>query len=373
MTPRISRRELIMRAGALGISVPALGAILAACGGGGGGGSSRSLSVLNWPLYVEDDDPDTSPTLKAFTKATGIAMDYRAEFDDNGSVYLKYQPDLAKGRGIGFDIVTPTSWMAARMIREELVQPLDLSRIPNAKNIRADLANPEWDPGRKYSMPYAQGQVGLAYFPDKTGRPLTSAADLLDPAFKNRVTLLSEWRDTVGLFVIDAGVDPAVATVDDVKAGIAKIREARDAGQFRKIVGNSYVNDLITGEVWVAVGWSGDVASLKAADTPDIEFALPERGAMSFVDTMVIPVGAANKAEAEEFINFLYDPAVSGPLFEKITYVSPVNGATAAMSPEAQANPFINPPAGSKLYEFRAFTPTEEEELEGLFAEATQL
>ena len=371
MTPRISRRDLISRGAALGLAVPSLGALLAACGGGGG--SSRSLSVLNWPLYIEDDDPDTSPTLKAFTKATGITVDYRAEFDDNGSVYLKYQPDLSRGRGIGFDLIAPTSWMAARMIREELVQPLDLSRIPNAKNVRPDLASPEWDPGRKYSLPYAQGKVGIAYFPDKTGRPLTSVVDLLDPAFKNRVTLLSEWRDTVGLFVLNNGVDPSKATVEDVKAGIEVIRQARDAGQFRKIVGNSYVNDLITGEVWIAVGWSGDIASLKAADTPDIEFVLPERGAMSFVDTFVIPVGAEQRTEAEEFLNFLYDPAVSGPLFEKITYVSPVAGAKDAMSAAAQANPFINPPEGARLYEFRSFSPTEEEELDGLFAEATQL
>lgn len=371
MAPQISRRDLISRGAALGLSVPTLGALLAACGGGGG--SSRSVSFLNWPLYIEDDDPDTSPTLKAFTKATGIAMDYRAEFDDNGAVYLKFQPDLSRGRGVGFDLMTPTSWMAARMIREELVQPFDLSRIPNAKNLRPDLASPDWDPSRKFSLPYAQGQSGIAYFPGKTGRPLTSAADLLDPAFKNRVTLLSEWRDSVGLFLLDSGVDPTKATVAEVKASIETIRQARDAGQFRKIVGNSYVNDLITGEVWAAVAWSGDVASLKSADTPDIEFLLPERGAMSFVDNLVIPVGAEHKAEAEEFINFLYDPAVSGPLFEKITYVSPVTGAAASMSAEAQANPFINPPANARLYEFRSFSPAEEEELEGLFAEATQL
>jgi spermidine/putrescine transport system substrate-binding protein len=129
---------------------------------------------------------------------------------------------------------------------------------------------------------------------------------------------------------------------------------------------------LITGEVWISVAWSGDAASLKAADTPDLEFVLPEKGAMSFVDNCLIPKGAKNKAQAEAFLNYVYDPAISGPLFESITYVSPVTGAADFMTPEGQANPFVNPPAGSKLYEFREVTPEEEEEIVTLFEEATR-
>ena len=166
---------------------------------------------------------------------------------------------------------------------------------------------------------------------------------------------------------------PTTATMDQIRAALAVIKEAQDAGQFRKVSGNSYTDDLITGEVWLAIGWSGDIASLKAVDRPEIEYVLPEKGAMSFVDNCLIPLGAKNKAGAEVFLNHVYDPAVSGPLFEAITYVSPVEGATAFMTAAGQTNPFVNPPPGARLYEFRDVTEAEEEEIVTLFAEATQL
>ena len=332
-----------------------------------------TLRILTWPLYIEHDDPLTSPTLKSFAAATQVKVDYKAEFDDNDAVYTKYGPDLKRGHNIGFDIIVPTAWMAAKMINEGMALKLDPGGVPNKRNIRADLASPSWDPGREYSLPWAQGQTGMAYFPKKTRRPITSISDLLDPAFKNRVSLLTEWRDTIGLFLLDAGVSPADATMDQIRATIEVIGKARDAGQFRKIQGNVYTDDLITGEVWLAIAWSGDIASLKAGDTPDIEYVLPDKGAMSFVDTMIIANGAANKAAAEAFMNYVYDPKVSGPLFESITNVSPVQGAAQYMTPAGQADPFVNPPAGSKLYEFREVSADEAAEIDDLFTKATQL
>jgi spermidine/putrescine transport system substrate-binding protein len=407
----VSRREALRRAGLLGAAGLSLPALVTACGGdddgssdtapgttGGtattsGGGTSTTagsgttaaatttagstaplegtLHILTWPLYIENDDPTTSPTLKNFSAATGVDVDYSSELDDNEAFYTKYQPDLAKGKGIGYDLVVPTSWMAARMIKEGLVQPL--GPIPNRSNLRDDLASPNWDSTRQYSLPWAQGQTGISYFPDKTERPITSVADILDPKFKNRVSILSEWRDTVGLFMLDMGFDVNNPNMDEVKQAIDAIGQARDDGQFRKIVGNSYTDDLITGEVWIALAWSGDIATLKAADTPDIEYVLPAKGAMSFVDNMLIPVGAENKAAAEAYMNFVYDPNVSGPLFEAITYVSPVKGAADFMTDAGKANPFVNPPAGSKLYEFGDVTADQEAEIVELFAKATQL
>ena len=77
------------------------------------------------------------------------------------------------------------------------------------------------------------------------------------------------------------------------------------------------------------MAWSGDIASI-SEDAEGLEWVIPSQGGMRFVDTMLIPIGAENKAGAEAFMNFLYDPTVSAPLFESISYVSPVNGAVAA-------------------------------------------
>ena len=90
-------------------------------------------------------------------------------------------------------------------------------------------------------------------------------------------------------------------------------------------------------------------------------------------DNLLIPVGAKNKAGAEELINFLYDPKNSGPLFEAISYVSPVKGAIDYMGPAGKDSIFVNPPVGAKFYEFGAVDDAAFEELSALFVEATQL
>ena len=172
--------------------------------------------------------------------------------------------------------------------------------------------------------------------------------------------------------MLDLGLNPTTGSLDDAKKGVEEIKKARDAGQFRKIQGNSYVDDLQTGEVWAALAWSGDIASLKK-DVPDIEFVLPAKGAMSFTDNAMIPVGAKNTLGALELLNFLYDPRNAAPLYESIVYVPPVKGAVDQMSAAGKANIFINPPADAKLYEFRDLTDAEYDELSTAFVEATQL
>jgi spermidine/putrescine transport system substrate-binding protein len=195
---------------------------------------------------------------------------------------------------------------------------------------------------------------------------------------KGRVSLLSEVRDTVGLFMLAEGKDPSKVDIAGAKATIEKIKQARDGGQFRKIAGNSYVDDLTSGDVWAAVAWSGDVASIqadqKAANkAKPVQWVFPADGAMSFTDTLLIPAGAKNVEGAGKLINHFYDPAISGPLFESISYVSPVKGAGEKMSADAGKNPLINPPATAKIVEFADLTDDEADELSKSFDEATKL
>jgi spermidine/putrescine transport system substrate-binding protein len=381
---RTTRRQFLGRGAAL-LGGLALGpTVLAACGGddeegtstgtaagAAGGLAGTELVILNWPLYIENDDAQTSATLEAFTEQTGIEVDYRPEIDGNDSFYTKYEPELAAGRGIGVDLVVLTSWMAARMIEEGFVQELDPGAVPNKANLLPDLADADFDPGRRYSLPYAIGQAGLAYYPDKVGGEIDDVNVIFDPEFRGKVTILDEMRDSVGLTMLGMGLDPSTGSVADAEAAIAKIAEARNAGQFKRITGNSYTEDLDLGDTWIAIAWSGDIASLRA-DNEELAWVIPKQGGMRFVDNMLIPIGAKNKAGAEAFMNFLYQPAVAAGLYEAINYVPPVAGAKEEMTREAQASPFINPPPTPKLYDFRTLTPEEDERLSRAFAEATQ-
>jgi spermidine/putrescine transport system substrate-binding protein len=380
----VSRRSFLLGSGAVALGGPAL---LAACGdkkttggetatGGEGAsgskGSADKVRIASWPLYLENDsDPQKSPTIMGFVKATGLKVDYKPAVDSNDSFTTKYQGDLEAGRDIGFDVVVLTSWMASRWISKGWAEKIPAGLLPNKVNLLDRLASPSWDKNRDYTLPYAIGQVGIAYYPDKVGFEINSVNDLLKPSLKGKVTLLSEMRDMLGLFLLMDGINPEEATVAQGLASIEKIKKARAAGQFRKVAGNSYIEDLGLGDAAASFAWSGDVASIQA-DNPDLKWVLPKEGATQFVDTMVVPKGA-NIEAAAKWMNYLYDPKVSGPLFEAISYTSPVKGAGDFMTKEAAGNPLINPPENANIKnEFRDLNEAEAAELEKAFAEATQ-
>jgi spermidine/putrescine transport system substrate-binding protein len=355
--------------------------LLAACGsdsstssgttGGGGGGGGGSLTMLNWPFYIENDEPDTSVLLTGFKDSTGISVDYQTVIDSNEDFNTKYGDTLASGQGIGADLIVLTSWNCADYIKAGWVEPFDAANFPNKSNVIDVLANPAWDPGRAASIPWAVGQTGLAYYPDKVGGEITDVNAIFDPKFAGRVTILDEMRDTVGLVLLGQGINPETATTDQMLAAVAKIGAARDAGQFRKITGNSYTEDLALGDAWISVAWSGDAASLIAEDE-NLAWVIPEQGGMRWVDNAMIPIGAENKANAEALLNYLYQASVAGPFYEAISYIPPVKGAEAEMSPEAQQSPFIVPPPTPPLYEFEILTPEQTEEVSRAFTAATQ-
>ena len=93
---------------------------------------------------------------------------------------------------------------------------------------------------------------------------------------------------------------------------------------------------------------------------------------MLWVDNAMIPVGEKNPEGANKLLNYVYDPAVAGPLYESIQYIPPVTGAEKYMTAAAQASPFIVPPATPPLYEFDVISPDVAEEVERAFVAATE-
>jgi spermidine/putrescine transport system substrate-binding protein len=351
--------------------------LLAACGsddeGGSGGGDSDALWHDNWTGYMDEE------TLDLFRESSGIEIKY-TELFDNYESFAKYQADLAAGNNIGPDILTPSSWLAARLIDLGWVRELPLDDIPNAANLVESLQNPLFDPEGRYSLPYQSGMTGLAYNVAETGRELTSMADLFDPEFKGRVGMLTEMRDTVGLTMLLTGEDPATATVDSAAAAFDMIDEANSNGQIRAFTGNDYMDDLATGNYAACIGWSGDISQL-ALDNPDLRFAIPEEGGMRWFDTMVIPSGAENVANAAVWMNYLYDPENAARIEAYIGYMSPVAGVQevlAAGDPDQQAlaeSPLMFPDDAilAKLSVFANLDEETEAAFDERFAEITGL
>lgn len=385
----VSRRDFLKRMGGAGAFALAGPTLLAACGedetattttAGGAtttAAPSNELFVDNWILYIDttEDSPDGTSTIDEFAAETGIDVTYTEGVNSNEEWFGKYQAQLASGQPTGFDIVVLTDYMAARMLRLGYAEKIDKANVPNMANLVDALKSPTFDPNREYTLPWQSGFTGLAYDIDQTGGELSSLEAIKDPAFKGKVGVLTGYPDTIGLLLLMEGKDPSTASLDDMLAAADELGKLVSDGQIRQVYGNEYIDALINGDLAVCFGWSGDIFA-NQEDSPQIQFAFPDEGVILWTDNMMIPKGAANKANAEKWMDFYYRPAVAAELAYWVWYVSPVDGAQEAMEdidPEFVDQPLIFPDETiqEKSYIFRALDEEEETALNEAVATAT--
>ena len=238
--------------------------------------------------------------------------------------------------------------------------------MPNKKNILPALANVSFDPGRQYSLTWQSGYAGLAYNKKKVKQPVRTIDDLWRPDLKGRVEVLSEWRDTLGLIMRSQGTDiDKPFTQDQFDKALQVLETQLQNGQIRQVKGNSYKEDLISGDALAVIGWSGDLFQLNAENDDKWGFTIPEAGGTYSFDTLLIPVGSPHKANAEKLINYYYDPAVMAEVEDYVNYISPVKGSKEALlktDPEVAKNGLIFPSEAvlAKSHGFRSLTAAEE-------------
>ena len=292
----------------------------------------------NWPLYIDINDNGKYPTIEQFTKQTGIKVNYQEAINDNSEFFGIIQPDLAANRSIGYDVITPSDWMVAKLIRLGYLQPLDKSLLPNWNANAQDLfQNPWYDPGNVYSVAWQSGLVGIGYNPKLTGRDITKFDDLFDPAFKGNVGMFSEMIDTMSMTLLSLGIDPHTATDADAQQAQQKLLAASQAGQFQQFYGNDYYDALAGGNVAVTMAWSGDISQMQLYDNPDVKFVVPQEGGMLFVDNMVMPKVVDHPADAYKLMDYWYSLEAAVPLTEYIGYYSPVKGVREKVQADADA------------------------------------
>jgi len=360
----VSRRALLAGAGA----VAGAGA-LAACGSGGSGGASKdAVRWANWTLYLDVDSSGKKyPSLEAFTKQTGIKAVYSEDINDNDEFFGKVQGQLKLKKDIGYDVITPTDWMAARFIRLGYTQKFDKANIPNAKNILPTLASPSFDPNRDSSLTYQGIMGGLGWNTKVNPKGMKSVDDLWQPQNKGKIIVLSEMRDTIGVILLSQGINPETVTEDQFMNAVDFLAKKISDGWIRGVKGNEYKEDLISGDATAVIAWSGDLFQLSSENAGKFDFAIPESGGTISGDNFLIPSTTTpeGKANAEKLINYYYDPAVAAEVAAYVNYVTPVQGAQAEMEkidPALAKSEYIFPTQKtlSRLHVFKALTPTEE-------------
>jgi len=299
------------------------------------------LHWAQWPAYIDLTGkaatnlkyaPGSSPTLEQFKAKYKVDVDYEEKIEDNKVFYATIQPQLQSGAATGWDMITITDWLAAKIISKSWAEKIDQGNVPNCTaNLRDALKNQVWDPSNDYHYPWQSGMTGIGY-----NKNVLKAAGKAEPKSlvdlyalpANRVSFLTESRDTFGLGLLKLGIDPnpQAITADNLQAVHDDIKPLVDKGLI--FADNSYLKNFAAKKTWAAMVWSGDLAS---SGTEGDTFVVPTEGAMIWTDNMVIPKGATNKFTAELMMNYVYDPKIAAQIENYVYYVSPVNGAKAEL------------------------------------------
>jgi len=377
---QLSRRRLLQGAG-LGASALAL----AACAAPGDSSaidiseSDSSLVWASWPSYIDEDLSGHSPTLKEFTKQSGISVEYRAVVKDNVGFYLTMKDQLALAKPTGADVIVVSDWMAARLIRFGYAQKLNSENIPNKVNLNKTLAQPDFDPSRDYSLPWQSGFIGLAWNTEEYPKGLVSVEQLWHDDLKGKVVVLAEMRHTMGMLLLAQGVDISqdIWGIDEFKKASAVLEQHLASKHILGVMGSDYIDTFKSGEAIAGFARAGDIAVLNAkAGYEKYKFLLPGSRGTFFTDSLVIPAGAQHKTNAEKLMNFYYDPAIATEVVDWIRCVSPVDGTleyALENYPKLAENQFTFPNASamSRASIFRTLTTTDDQAFNAEFRRIT--
>lgn len=358
---RISRRVLLERIGALGAAA-ALAPVIAACAANPVSPSSSSLSapgtttpppsatppspgpsasaeptpapspetelsVFNWADYIGED------VVPSFEAKYGVKVTYDF-FDTYDTMYAKIGQ-----KGGGYDLTFPTSVDIPALLQRDLIQPLDLTLIPNIVNLAAEWANPGYDPGNAHSVPYMWWTTGVAYDTDKISDKLTSWAALWDPRFSKHIAMLDDSREAFAAALFRLGKDANTTNDVDLDAALGLLKQ-------QKPLLRTYTTDdigvLSSGDAWIAHAWGSDVYQVQS-ERASVVFYIPEEGGVRGSDTAVLLANAKHPIAAQLFMNDLLDAQVSASNTNYIGYMGPNAAAREFIDPAILADPTVNP------------------------------
>ena len=296
-----------------------------------------TLNVLNWGQNIADGSDDTLDIIAAFEEAhPNIDVNY-STYASNEELYSK----LSTG-GITVDVIIPSDYMIARMINEGMLEELDFGNIPNYQNIDESFKNTAYDPDNRYSVPYTWGTVGIIYNEKYVDEADVTGWELLwNAKYAGKILMFDNSRDAFGIAQYLLGYDVNTTDENELQACADKLAQ-------QKPIVQQYVMDQIYSameneEAYIGVYYAGDCMAMMA-NNEDLRFYLPEnQGFNLFIDAMCIPTCCQEKEAAEQFINFLCDPEISGANMDYIYYGSPISEAREYMDEELAQSPVVYP------------------------------
>ncbi|MFO8142493.1 MAG: extracellular solute-binding protein [Marinobacter sp.] len=268
------------------------------------------LNLYNWSEYMPQE------VLEKFTEETGIQVVYTT-YDSNEAMYarLKLLDDSA-----AYDLAVPSTYYVSKMRQEDLLMPIDRSKIEGFDNLDPELVNLDIDPDNQYSVPYLWGTTGLAVDTADVDGEVTAWADLWDERFEGRVMLTNDMREVFHVALRVLGYSGNTTDPDEIEQAYEKLTELMPS--VRTFNSDAPRMPYLEGETDVGMIWNGE-AVMGREGLPTLEYVYPAEGIIAWLDSFVIPKSAKNPDAAHQFISFVLQPEIAALISEDIGYATP--------------------------------------------------
>ena len=352
---RVSRRVLLERIGKVGAAA-ALAPVIAACSGsaatqspaptarpataGPTGAATESppeptpvpepegdLFIYNWTDYIGED------VIPSFEEKYGVKVTYDF-FSNTDEAYAKLGND-----GGGYDVSFPISVDVPAFIEKGALLELDKSLIPNIVNLGAEWADPGYDAGNRFSVPYMWWTTGIGYDTGRIDETLTSSKALWDERWAGHISMLDDFQEVFALALIQLGYSANTTDTAQMDEALALLQQQK---QLVRVYSTDTVGTMSSGDVWIGHMWGADLYQI-SQENENVVYYVPEEGGVRGSDVIGVFSGAQHPIAAHLFINHLLDAEVSASNTNYIGYMGPNAAAREFIDPEILADPAVNP------------------------------
>jgi spermidine/putrescine transport system permease protein len=293
------------------------------------GSAARTLNLYIWSNYIEPE------TLKKFEQAFDARVNLEV-YDSNEAVLAKLQ-----GGNVAYDVVVPSDYMVTILVKENLLAPLDPSRLTNFRNVDPRFLGIPGDPANRFSVPYVWGTTGIGFRRDKVKVPVTGWGALWEEAHRERILMLDDIRENFAAALRLMG--QSINATDPRILEDARNLLARQKPLVRAYNSSNFEDLLLTGDAWLAQAYNGQIYRAHL-ENPAVDYVIPEEGCTLSVDSLVIPASAPHKELAHQFINWVLDAQVAAEICNTTLWSTANRAALEYLDPEVRASPILFPP-----------------------------
>jgi spermidine/putrescine-binding protein len=287
-----------------------LSMILSACGSASQ--NSTTLNLYAWSEYVPQQ------LLDDFQTKYGITVNYDT-YSSNEEMLAKLQAGAS-----GYDVIIPSDYTVAIMIKQDMLESIDVSKLANFGNLDTRFINRDYDPGNKYSIPYQWGTTALVYDSTTVPSEPTSWLDLWDSAYNSKLVFLDDEREVMGMALEVLGYDRNSTNESELNAAEQKLIELKP--NILKFDSDEPETAIVSGEASAGLVYNGN-ASLAFQEDPNVVYICPTEGCTIWFDNLAIPKGAPHMDAALKFMDWVLDPNESVLITQEFPYSNPNKAA----------------------------------------------